>query len=310
MPHSKHLILFLVCALFLGACANTNPVLELVTTSDRSTLSATLSERDLQGILNTYAQTSDPQWLIAPVVDLQNGQMVIKGAVKQDNQTTPASLTATASARQGILVLNVTALNYGTYNASAADLESINRNIAAGIAQGAIQQKNDWTLDEVTINDGSLTVKVSAANASGVGSRLKLTTTDTQYLLDVSLTTDEVRALLLPIFYAGESPWLRDPVIVLNNGLITIRGGLVNRETGEVTATQITLSIGAENGWFRVGVQSLSFNTWEVPPAWLKGVNDGLAKGFAASDRNSGLVIQNFTVTTSGITLRMEIPRR
>jgi len=298
--------MLLLPLLFVVGCAGTNPTIDVLNKGAISYMTIKLSEGDVNGLVRSIAGTGSTAWLLNPLVDLREGDLVINGQVRQGNALVLASLTGSLGVANGWFTVNISALRVGTWFADAAALTRINKDIANELAGSAAQNKNGTKFVNLTIGGGQLVIGMQTPNQTG-NAALRVDTDASNYYLTLHLAAADLRAYLAPLFGGTEKPWLLNPQVTFGNGQMTVTGDLFDKEKNSTSPMSLTLALGGQNGQISLSVVNLTFGTWAVPPEWFKGVNEGLtalATGGAAAGR-----IDSIVLNASGLTVRVRWPR-
>lgn len=132
--------------------------------SDGSTnVTVGISEQDVNSTIQTALNNSQDPFIVDPVIDLQPDRIVITGQIIDRNgRQVPGSLTFTARAANGELIVEITEADYAGYDASDARIAEINQQIAASLGQRARQgRQSNATLTDVSITNDALSITVN-----------------------------------------------------------------------------------------------------------------------------------------------------
>ncbi len=298
--------MLLLPLLFVVGCAGMNPTVDILNKGAISYMTVKLSEGDVNGLVRSIAGTGSTAWLLNPLVDLREGELVINGQVRQGNALVFASLTGSLGVANGWFTVNISGLRVGAWTADASALARINKDIAAGLARSAAQNANGTKFVNLTVGGGQLTIGMQTPIQPG-NAAIRVDTDANNYYVTLRFTAADLRTYLAPIFGGTDKPWLLNPQITFGNGQMTVTGDLFDKEKNSTSPMSLTLALSGQNGQISLSVVNLTFGTWAVPPEWFKGVNEGLsalATGGAAAGRIDSLVLN-----ASGLTVRVRWPR-
>jgi hypothetical protein len=154
----KLAILSILVTLLVSACqfGGVN-----VSRNEDGTLNAdvSLTESDVNTIIqNALAQSGNPL-LRDPNVDLQNGQIVVTGTHdKRDGSgSVSGTMTLTVTVNNGALSVQVTALNVEGLVADDNRIAQLNQQLAGVFGQRGLGSNNRAQITAVTITDNALT---------------------------------------------------------------------------------------------------------------------------------------------------------
>ena len=122
-------------------------------------ISVSLSESDVNSLVANALAASPQPILRNTSVDLQNGQIVVRGIHDRQDGSGPVdgTMTLTAGVANGQVSASVTSLNIAGFNADAATLQQINGQIAAGLGASALSGNEGAQLTALSISDTALT---------------------------------------------------------------------------------------------------------------------------------------------------------
>lgn len=135
-----------------------NALFRVTTDDTHYNITITLTEPSVRAMLLPIFGSGAQAWLLNPVIDLREGDLLITGGLKQQQgDPIPVTLGIALGVAEGKLTLTVTALSLGFWSATPANLDALNADIAAGMARG---QRGDGSLQAITITNNRLSIQI------------------------------------------------------------------------------------------------------------------------------------------------------
>ena len=140
----------------VAACSGVSATVHFRADDDYNYLTINMTEEEAQALFAGILEQSNDLHITNPVVDLRAGEIAISGEAPSGNDATvPVSLIVQASMENDQPSLLVTSISFAGWEGTPDMLESINNNIAEGLASAA-EKANDAQLTDVSITDEAL----------------------------------------------------------------------------------------------------------------------------------------------------------
>jgi hypothetical protein len=132
-----------------------------------ATVTATMSEADVNAIIQEALARAGNPLLRNPQVDLQDGQLVINGEhEKRDGSgTVSGTMTATVTAQNGALLAQITSLNIEGVDIGDARVAELNQRLADGFTRRANRDNRQVTVQSVTVANDSMVIVLNVTRA-------------------------------------------------------------------------------------------------------------------------------------------------
>jgi hypothetical protein len=162
----EHFIMKLRLFLLLGlvfSLAACNRELDIQPNGDGSaTISISVTEAEVNTVVQTALENSANPLLRNPSVDLQNGQIIITGEHdrRDGNGTVSGTVTLSVTALNGEIQAQVTSVNIEGWDANDARIQEFNDRLEELLGGRARQNSGNATLESVTITDDNLTISI------------------------------------------------------------------------------------------------------------------------------------------------------
>jgi hypothetical protein len=131
------------------------------------TVTVQLSEADVNAAVNEALQATRNPLLRSPVVDLQNGVIVVSGEhVRRDgNGTVSGSINVTLTVQNGTLLAQVSNLNIEGLDVADERLATFNQRLVNGFTVRANRENRQIAVDSVVVTDDHIELTVTARQA-------------------------------------------------------------------------------------------------------------------------------------------------
>jgi hypothetical protein len=156
----QRFFLFLILVFGLAAC-NRDVNVE-VNGDGTATVSVSVTEAEVNTVVQTALGNRGNPLLRNPVVDLQNGQIVISGEHERrdGNGTVSGTVTLRATVVNSALQLEVTDVDIEGWDANDERIQQFNDRLEELLGGRARQNNGNATLQSVSITDDSLTIEI------------------------------------------------------------------------------------------------------------------------------------------------------
>lgn len=155
----RRLLFVLLVVLILPAC---NRDVTIQPIDGTAVITVTLTEAEVNTLIVNVLANSDNPLLRDPVVDLQNGQIVISGEHERRDGAgrVQGTITLTLTATNGALSAQVTGATIEGFDLSDERIARFNGALQAQLAGRAREQNARAILDRVTITNDELQIQI------------------------------------------------------------------------------------------------------------------------------------------------------
>lgn len=162
----KYLFAPLMLIVFLTGCRAGAVEIDRNPDTGMTDITVTLTESDINTLVQEALSRSANPLLRNPSVDLQTGAFVING--EHDRQdgggTVSGSIRVAVSLVNGALQVSVTQADIEGWDVGDARIEQFNQQLATALGQRALQRNANAQLTDVTITPDSFTFTLSIAS--------------------------------------------------------------------------------------------------------------------------------------------------
>lgn len=158
----QRLVLLVIAVLSLAACNFSNVRVEQG--GDGTTnVTITLTEAEVNTIIQNALNNSANPLLRNPSIDLQPGQIVISGEHdrRDGGGRISGTVTLTATVIDGDVLVQITSAQIDGWDATDARIEQFNQQLAQGLGGRARQNNPRATLTNITITDTQLQITIN-----------------------------------------------------------------------------------------------------------------------------------------------------
>ena len=277
------LIALILYTTLLTACGKSVSSLSVQTSGQSTTIMLTANGSAVRDALSAILSTGGSPAVTDLQIVLANGVVNFAGNSHQGNAVNPFRGTLQLSVQNHWLAATVTSLTSDAWTAQAADLQRINQSIANGLNSVLTQNQGSLQIQRVEVTTDQLVIQAQTPMTSSGGALFGLSVDSQYYHVSITVTQENVLSLIVSANYSAPKPFIKNPGLAFQNGLITFDGDLPSSPTITYPIV-LSISPGVSNGNLTLAVTGASAFGYALPADSIKQINarvnerDGTAK--------------------------------